>query len=111
MNNEEVKQPKYEIVVTEETADKSPIHQQVAKTMEVTEKFTVYEAMSYLGKLKKALADKEAEIKGIESMIEAYETELEIIEGQLGIQKMEEDYQKEFAENISKETEAEVTEA
>lgn len=107
-HNEEVKVPTYELLPLEigkGKEDVSPIHRQIAKTMEVTETFNVYETMVYLAKMKKAITDKEAEITGIQSMIEAYEKELMVIESQLGIQGMEELFQKEYAENLAKENE------
>lgn len=99
-NMDNKKEPKYEFVLVEGEVIESPIKRKIAKTMEVTEHFTVFDAMSYLGKLKKAIADKESEIKGLKEMEKAYMDELEVIENVLGVQKMEEDFQKNIAENI-----------
>ncbi len=76
-----------------------PIKKQIAKTMEVTENFTVYDVMAYIAKMKKAREDKLAEAEGLEGMIKAYEDELALIEKALGVQKAEEEYQKTVAES------------
>ncbi len=98
MDNEN--KPKYEFVL-EEGVIESPIKRKIAKTMEITEHFTVFDAMSYLGKLHKAVEDKEAEIVGLKSMIEAYEKELMMIEDILGVQKMEEQFQDEINATVA----------
>lgn len=79
----------------------SPIKKQVAKTMVVTENFTIFDVLAYIGKMKKAIDDKRAEIEGLEAMVKAYEDELKVIEDQLGVQKLEEEYQKTLAEDQS----------
>lgn len=92
--------PTYKFV-EEEGEAVSPIKKKIAKTMQVTETFTVFEAIQYVAKMKKAVEEKQAEIDGLNSMIKAYEDELEIIENELSVQAMETDYQKEIAENIN----------
>lgn len=79
----------------------SPIKKTIAKTMEVTENFNIFDVMTYIAKLKKAIADKDAEKEGMVHMLKAYEDELEFIEKELGVQKMEEEYQREVAEKAS----------
>lgn len=99
----ENKEPKYEFaeVADGEINPASPIRKKISKTMEITETFTLYEAMQYAAKIKKAISDKKAEIEGLEAMLKAYEDEFELIEDVLGVQKMEEDYQKALAEEAS----------
>ena len=104
---EELKVPKYEFTDVEEGVEGvSPIRRTISKTMEVTEMFSVFDCLQYLAKMEKAIADKEAEIEGLKNMKEAYEKELKLIEDAIGVQKMEEEYQKELAENIQPDTEA-----
>lgn len=95
--------PEYKFIEEEGQEELSPIKRKIAKTMEVTETFNVYDAMSYVGKIDKAIADKQAEIDGLVSMKEAYEKELKLIEDKLGVQKLEEEYQKSLAKSDSQE--------
>lgn len=100
----EKQEPKY---IFTEVADgelnpASPIKKKISKTMEVTETFTLFEALQYVARMKKAITDKEAEIDGLKSMVKAYEEEIELIEESLGVQKMEEEYQKALAEEVAK---------
>lgn len=76
----------------------TPIKRTIQKTMEVTEEFNVFEALQYRAKLIKAIADKNAEIEGLESMVKAYDEEIALIEESLGVQDLEVEYQKEIAE-------------
>lgn len=76
----------------------TPIRRTIQKTMEVTEEFNVFEALQYRAKLIKAIADKQAEIDGLQSMVKAYDEEIAIIEKALGVQDLEVEYQKELAE-------------
>lgn len=76
----------------------TPIKRTIQKTMEVTEEFNVFEALQYRAKLVKAIADKNAEIEGLESMVKAYDEEIALIEESLGVQDLEVEYQKEIAE-------------
>lgn len=93
--------------LTEDTSV-SPIHRKVSKTMEITETFSIFDVMSYIAKMKKRKEDLEGELKGIDDMITAYEDELELIEEKTGVQKMEEEYQKQIAlENEAKQKELE----
>lgn len=78
----------------------SPLKKQIAKTMMTTETFTIYEVMQYIAKLKKAIEDKEAERDGLVSMLKAYESELELIENELKVQELEEEFQKKFGESV-----------
>lgn len=76
----------------------TPIRRTIQKTMEVTEEFNVFEALQYRAKLVKAIADKQAEIDGLNTMVKAYDEEIAIIEEALGVQDLEVEYQKELAE-------------
>ena len=75
----------------------TPIKRTIQKTMEVTEEFNIFDALQYRAKLIKAIADKQAEIDGLESMVKAYDEEIAIIEESLGVQDLEVEYQKEIA--------------
>ena len=75
----------------------TPIKRTIQKTMEVTEEFNIFDALQYRAKLLKAIADKEAEIDGLNSMVKAYDEEIAIIEESLGVQDLEVEYQKEIA--------------
>ena len=105
--SEEIIEPKYSFAeVPEGTINPvSPIKKLISKTMEVTENFTMFDVMSYMAKLDKGIKDKEAELEGLYAMKRAYEEELILIEETLGVQKAEEEYQKEVAENLSKDEE------
>lgn len=76
----------------------TPIKRTIQKTMEVTEEFNIFEALQYRAKLLKAIADKQAEIDGLNTMVKAYDEEIAIIEEALGVQDLEVEYQKELAE-------------
>lgn len=76
----------------------TPIKRTIQKTMEVTEEFNIFDALQYRAKLIKAIADKNAEIDGLESMVKAYDEEITLIEEALGVQDLEVEYQKEIAE-------------
>lgn len=76
----------------------TPIKRTIQKTMEVTEEFNVFDALQYRAKLVKAIADKQAEIDGLNTMVKAYDEEIAIIEEALGVQNLEAEYQKEIAE-------------
>jgi len=105
-------EPKYEFAKYEEGVEvpAQPIKRNIAKTMEVTEMFTVYDAMVYLSKVDKAIADKQAEIDGLVAMKEAYEKELKVVEKALDVQKSEDEYQKELAESFATPVDAEAVE-
>ncbi len=97
---EEVVKPTYEFAeVPEGSIDPiEPIKKQIAKKMLTTDLFTVFDVLTYIGKMKKAVDDKQAEIDGMNAMIKAYEDELTLIEDKLGVQKLEDEYQKSVAE-------------
>lgn len=75
-----------------------PLKKSIAKTMVVTENFNIFDVMQYIAKLRKAIEDKDKEKEGLENMLQAYEDELSLIEKELGVQKLEEEYQKTLAE-------------
>lgn len=80
-----------------------PIKKNIAKTMEVTELFSMYDVMAYIAKMDKGIADKEAELEGLKAMREAYMDEVELIETELGIKKAQEKWEKEHAESVQEE--------
>lgn len=76
----------------------TPIRRTIQKTMEITEEFNVFDALQYRAKMVKAIADKQAEIDGLNTMIKGYDEEIAVIEEALGVQDLEVEYQKELAE-------------
>lgn len=99
-----MKEPKYEFVVEEGVEDVAPIRRKINKTMEVTESFNYYDTLAYVMKMEKAVADKEAEIEGMKSMIKAYKDEIELIEEKLGLTEMERVWNLELHEKLVAET-------
>jgi hypothetical protein len=103
MSKEKLVKPKYQFVEEDGADQITPVKRKIAKTMEVTETFNVFETMEYLAKMEKAIKDKEAEVDGLKKMKEAYQAELDLIESELGVQKLDVEYQREFAEKLSEE--------
>jgi len=103
MNETEKVVPKYAWTEAKEGEVVTPIRRQIAKTMEVTELFTYYDALAYVMKMEKAVADKQAEIQGLEVMIKAYQDELEIVEKELSVTELEEKYNLELHEKLKRE--------
>jgi len=103
MNETEKVVPKYAWIEAKEGEVVTPIRRQIAKTMEVTELFTYYDALAYVMKMEKAVADKQAEIQGLEAMIKAYRDELEIVEKELSVTELEEKYNLELHEKLKRE--------
>lgn len=95
--------PKYEYVEEEGSNEVAPIRRKIAKTMEITETFTFYDALAYCMKMEKAIEDKKAEIAGLQSMVDAYREEIVLIEEQLGVESMESAYQLELHEKLKQE--------
>lgn len=103
--------PKYQFAPLKPGEEKlAPVQRQVLKTMEVTENFTVYSVFQHLAKMDKAIADKQAEIDGLVNMKEAYMKEMSVIEDQLGITDLEDEFRILQAEEIRKEEEAKKSE-
>lgn len=92
--------PKYEFKNEDGAESLSPFKRTIAKTMEITETFTLFDAMTYLARAKKAKADKEAEIAGLDSMIQAYEEEIKLIEDTLNINELEKEFQDEVIRRV-----------
>lgn len=105
MSKEELKKPKYKIAEVPEGVinPAEPIKKTIAKTMETTENFNIFDVLTYIAKLKKAIEDKKSETVSLETMLKAYEDELAVIEEELGIQKKQEAWEKAEAERIQKE--------
>ena len=89
------KVPIYKFVSAEGEEVLPPIRRKIAKTMEVTEEFNLYSVYQHLGKMKKAISDREAEIKALEVEKGRYELELKIIEKALRVTDLEESFQRE----------------
>lgn len=103
MNTEEVK-PTYEFVVPKEGETiVSPIRRNIAKTMPVTENFTIYDTMVYMAKMEKAIQDKYAEIEGLKNMKEAYAKELALVQDSLDIEDLEAQFAAEMTAQIAEE--------
>jgi len=103
--SEPTKKPKYELAEVPEGVinPAEPIKKTIAKTMETTENFNIFDVLTYIAKLKKAIEDKKSETVSLETMLKAYEDELAVIEEELGIQKKQEAWEKAEAERIQKE--------
>lgn len=97
------KKPTYEFHVEEGMEDISPSKRKIAKTMEITETFTMYDALKYVMQMEKAVEDKKAEIEGLESMIKAYRDEIEDIEKVLKVTKADEEWNKEKHRKLKEE--------
>jgi iron-sulfur cluster repair protein YtfE (RIC family) len=104
MSKEDLGVPKYEFAVVPEGVINpiSPIKKSIAKTYTLTETFNMYEVLQYIAKMERAIEDKQKEKEGLEQVLAAYKEELEIIEEQLGVQKLEEEYQKSVSEEIDR---------
>lgn len=100
---DEIKKPKYEFVNEEGESEVQPSKRKINKTMEVTESFTMYDVLAYTMKMEKAIEDKETELEGLKSMLEAYQKEIAFIEKELGVTKMDEKFHKELHEKLAKE--------
>lgn len=85
----------------------APVKRKINKTMEVTEVFTYFDALQYVMKMEKAVKDKQAEIDGLESVIKAYREEIELIEQELGVTGVEEEFQQNLHLKLKAEAEAE----
>jgi len=87
--------PVYKFV--EGMEDVSPAERQITKTMEVTESFKMMDVLAYLAKMDKAISDKEAEVEGLKEMKKAYEKEMLIIEKQIKVMKLDDEFKKKVA--------------
>lgn len=103
--DKEVMKPKYAWVIEEGVDEVTPVRRKISKTMEITENFTFYDALAYKMKMEKRVEDLKGEIMGLESMIKAYDEELEVIEEQLGVEEFEKQYNLELHEKLKKEEE------
>lgn len=100
--------PKYAFVPLKEGEELiTPVKRQIAKTMETTELFDVFSTLEYVAKMDKAILDKEAEVEGLKQMKKAYQDEIDLVESKLGVLKLDEEFQRELAEKVSAETNAE----
>lgn len=101
IHNKEIK-PKYSFVKEEGDESVNPYKRKIAKTMEVTEMFNLYDALEYVAKMKKAKESKLAEVEGLDKMIDAYEKEIASIEESLGLKELEASFLSSTAEVASK---------
>lgn len=88
------KEPKYIFAEVPEGViiPADPMKKQIAKIHEVTETFTLYDAIFYLQKAKKQREDKQIELTALDEIIEKYEEEIELIKEKLDMEKLEKDY-------------------
>lgn len=100
MSNEKQVEPKY-VFAADADENLPPVKRKVLKTMETTEEFTVYSVFEYLAKMDKAISDKIAEVDGLKNMREAYMKELSVIERQLDIEDLEDEFRKVEAEKAT----------
>lgn len=89
---EDKNKPTYKFITEEGEETLSPFKRKIGKTMVTTETFTLFEAMQYLAKLKKARDDKRAEAEGFDAMITAYEEEIQMIDSTLSINELEKEF-------------------
>lgn len=99
--------PKYEWVNEDGASDITPVKRRLNKTMEITESFSMYDTLRYVMNMEKGVEDKLAEIEAMRTMIKAYRDEIELIEKELGVTKLEEKWNKELHEKLKAEDEAE----
>lgn len=98
--------PVYKFV--DETEDITPAERSISKTMEVTETFKMIDVLTYLARMDKSIADKEAELEGLKVMKKAYEEEVMVIEKQLKVMTLDDKYKKKIAvENEKKQKQIE----
>ncbi len=95
--------PKYEFAKEDGAEFIAPVKRKINKTMEITEVFTYFDALQYCMKLEKAVADKQAEIDGLNAMIKAYKDEIELIEKELSVTEIEDAFQLALIEKIKEE--------
>jgi hypothetical protein len=102
MKEMELQVPKYEFVEPEADAPAvSPIKRQIAKIQETASTFTLYDVYRTIGQLDKLIADKQVEIKGHEDMKELFEAELALIENQLKVTDLENQYKNEVLAEVA----------
>lgn len=93
--------PKYTFVEATDgsSTEESIVKKKIAKTMEITEEFSMFDVFSYISKMDKAIRDKTAELDGLKSMKEAYLKEIEEIKAQLGVEDFDSEYAKTLTED------------
>lgn len=100
---EETKQvvPQYVFVESSEGEDLPPVKRQIAKTMEITEHFRLYDVYAHLGALDKRIDEFQENIKALTEQKKNFLDELDIIEKALGISEMESEYNRVKAEEAT----------
>ena len=95
----EIIKPTYKFAELKEGEEvKTPAKRLIAKTSTVTEHFDMHSTLEYMAKMDKEIESKLAEVEGLKKMKEAFQTEIDYIELELGVLEMDKDYQKEIAE-------------
>ncbi len=103
--------PKYEFAKEDGVEFIAPVKRKINKTMEITESFTYYDCLQYCMRMEKAVADKQAEIDGLNNMIKAYREEIELIEKELSVTEIEEAFQLALHEQLKAEEAAKLIES
>lgn len=103
--------PKYSWVEEDGVDEVSPSKRKIAKTMEVTETFSYYDALAYCMRMEKEVENKLAEIEGLNSMIKAYRDELEIIDKELNVNEFDKEWNLELHKKLKAEEESQSIES
>lgn len=99
--SEEIVIPKYSFQEVE-GEELPPVRRTIGKTHEITETFTVYDIFKGLAMLEKRIADSKAQTEMFEKQRENYLAEIEVIEEQLGVSNLQDEYQKAMVEEVQK---------
>lgn len=87
--------PEYYWVEDEKTNGLSPIKRPMAKVQKAHAEFTPYQAYQMIGKLEGMINKRNEENEADQNKIDLFKAELAIIEKQLGIPKLEEQFKNE----------------
>lgn len=97
--------PEYFWIEDEESGKLSPIKRPMAKIQKAHAEFTPYQAYQVIGKLESAINKRNEENAADQNKIDLFKAELAIIEKELGIPKLEEQFKNEcLAESALAET-------
>ncbi len=91
----ELTPPEYFWIEDEEAQKLSPIKRPMAKVQKAHAEFTPYQAYQMIGKLEGFIAKRNEENEADQNKIDLFKAELAIIEKQLGIPKLEEQFKNE----------------
>lgn len=99
----ELAAPRYEFVEAGEGNEETlpPVKRQIAKIQEAALTFTPYEVFQHIAMLKKQIQGHKDSITGLETKLELYEAELELIEKSLGVSELNRQFQAEEAKTVA----------